>query len=146
MTAVELAAVVVTVVCLAVVAVLVLAVQALIRTLRELRLTVDELRSATLPMVGDLHATVEAAGTELERVDGVIDRAERIAATMDVAGRLTYKAVAPPIIKTLAVMRGVAGARYRLATPKSARSQKPDRSVSGPRRRRRQIPARSARR
>jgi len=139
--------VVVTIVCLAVVAVLVLAVQALVRTLRELRRTVDELRSATLPMVDDLHATVGKAGAELDRVDGVIDRAERITATMDVAGRLTYKAMAPPLIKTLALVRGVAGARYRLATPKSGRSQKSREALGGPRRRRRrQIQARSARR
>ena len=79
MSAVDLAAVIVTIVCLVVVGALVLAVQALVRTLRELRTTVDELRGATLPMVDDLHTTVARAGGELERVDKVIGRAERIA-------------------------------------------------------------------
>ena len=32
-------------------------------------------------MVDDLHQTVVKAGDELERVDGVIDRVERITAT-----------------------------------------------------------------
>ena len=75
MTAVDLAAVIVTIVCLLVVAVLVLAVMSLIRTVRELRLTVDQLRGATLPMVDDLATTVARAGDELERVDGLIDKA-----------------------------------------------------------------------
>ncbi len=114
MSAVDLAAVVVTVVCLAVVVVLVLAAQALVRTLRELRKTIDELRSATLPLVNDLHKTVSKAGAELERVDKVIDRAERISTTVDVASRLTYKAFAPPLIKTVAIVKGVGRATRAL--------------------------------
>ena len=62
MSAADLAAVVVTVVCLAVIVVLVVAVQALVRTIRELRATVDDLRGATLPMVDDLHSTVNKGG------------------------------------------------------------------------------------
>ena len=81
MSAADLAAVVVTVVCLAVIVVLVIAVQALVRTIRELRATVDDLRGATLPMVDDLHSTVSRAGDELERVEPIIDRAERISTT-----------------------------------------------------------------
>lgn len=122
MSAVDLAAIVVTVVCLAVVVVLVLAVQALVRTLRELRTTVDELRSSTLPMVDDLHLTVTRAGEELQRVDGVIGRAERISATVDVASRLTYKAMAPPLIKALSLVAGVGRAGRRLRSPRRHRS------------------------
>jgi hypothetical protein len=114
MTATDLAAVVVTVVCLAVVAVLVLAVLSLIRTVRELRLTVDQLRRSTLPMVDDLATTVSKAGEELERVDGLIDRAERISHTLDVASRLTYRAVAPPLIKTMSLVAGASRATWRL--------------------------------
>jgi len=121
MTATDLAAIVVTIVCLAVVVVLVLAVQALVRTLRELRHTIDELRASTLPMVDDLHTTVHRAGDELDRVDGVIDRAERITATVDVASRLGYKAFAPPVIKTLSVVRGAGRATRLLARPRRRR-------------------------
>ena len=118
MSAADLAAVVVTVVCLAVVVVLVLAVQALVRTLRELRLTIDQLRSSTLPMVDDLHQTVLKAGDELERVDGVIDRAERITATADVASRLAYRAFAPGVIKTMSAFAGVGRAGRAIARPR----------------------------
>jgi len=122
MQAIDLAAVIVTVVCLVVVVVLVLAVQSLVRTLRELRMTIDELRSSTLPMVDDLHETVNRAGHELERVDGVIDRAERITGTADVATRLAYRAFAPPVIKTMSAFAGVGRAGRALARPRSRRA------------------------
>lgn len=122
MSAVDLAAVVVTIVCLVVVAVLVLAVGALIQSLRQLRLTVDELRRSTLPMVDDLATTVARAGDELERVDGIIDRAERISTTVDHASRLTYRAVAPPIIKTMSIVAGASRATWRLRGRRSARA------------------------
>mgnify|MGYP001822684776 FL=1 len=114
MSAADLAAVVVTVVCLAVIAVLVVAVQALVRTIRELRTTVDELRGSTLPMVDDLHSTVTRAGDELERVDGFIDRAERSSTPVDVASRLTYRAMGPPLIKTMSFVAGAGRATRRV--------------------------------
>ena len=114
MSATDLAAVLVSVVCLAVVVVMVIAVQALVRTLRELRSTVDELRGATLPMVRDLQHTVTKAGGELERVDAVLDRAERVSATADVASRLAYRAVAPPLIKTASIVAGAGRVTWRM--------------------------------
>jgi hypothetical protein len=122
MSAVDLAAVVVTVVCLAVVAVLVVAVLALISTVRELRCTVDQLRRSTLPMVDDLTTTVARAGSELERVDGLIDRAERISATVDNASRLTYKALAPPLMKTMSLVAGASRATLRLRSRRTHRA------------------------
>jgi hypothetical protein len=121
MSATDLAAVIVAVVCLAVVVVLVLAVQSLVRTLRELRATVDDLRGSTLPMVHDLHSTVLKAGDELERVENVLDKAERISATADVASRLAYKAVAPPLIKTAALVAGAGKATWKMRGGKSRR-------------------------
>lgn len=114
MSATDLAAVVVVVVCLAVVVVLVLAVQAIVRTLRELRATVDDLRGAALPMVEDLRTTVTRAGDELERVDTVLDRAERVSATADIASRLAYRAVAPPLIKTASIVAGAGRMTWRM--------------------------------
>lgn len=117
----DLAAVVVTVLSMVMVAVMVVAVQSLVRTLRELRLTVDELRGSTLPMVEDLRTTVAKAGDGLDRVDGIIDRAESITTTVDNASRLTYKAVAPPLIKTISLVAGAGRATKRLRWGRSAR-------------------------
>ena len=114
MSAVDLAAVIVTVVCLATVAVLTVAVVSLVRTMRELRDVVDDLRDSALPMVDDLRSTVTKADAELHRVDRVIGRAERIAATADHASRLTYRAFAPPLIKGLSLVSGAGQAGRRL--------------------------------
>ena len=114
MSAVDLAAVIVTVVCLATVAVLTAAVVSLVRTMRELRGVVDDLRGSALPMVDDLRSTVTKADAELHRVDRVIGRAERIAATADHASRLTYRAFAPPLIKGLSLVSGAGQAGRRL--------------------------------
>ena len=122
MSAADLAAVIVTGVCLAVVVVLVLAVISMVRTMRELRETVDELRQSALPMVEDLRGTVARAGAELDRVDGVIGRAERISATVDHASRLTYRAFAPPLIKGLALVSGVGRATRRLRHRRTRRA------------------------
>ena len=105
---------IVTVVCLATVAVLTVAVVSLVRTMRELRGVVDDLRDSALPMVDDLRTTVTRADAELHRVDRVIGRAERIAATADHASRLTYRAFAPPLIKGLSLVSGAGQASRRL--------------------------------
>ena len=105
---------IVTVVCLATVAVLTVAVMSLVRTMRELRDVVDDLRESALPMVDDLHATVTKADAELHRVDRVIGRAERIAVTVDHASRLTHRAFAPPLIKGLSLVSGAGQAGRRL--------------------------------
>ena len=114
MSAVDLAAVIVTVVCLATVVVLTVAVVSLVRTMRELRAVVDDLRDSALPMVDDLRTTVTKADAELHRVDRVIGRAERIAVTVDHASRLTYRAFAPPLIKGLSLVSGAGQAGRRL--------------------------------
>ncbi|HEV8297633.1 MAG TPA: hypothetical protein VGQ20_10055 [Acidimicrobiales bacterium] len=127
MSATDLAAVIVAVVSLGAVVVLVVAAGALVRTMRELREAVDLLRTQTLPMVVDLRAAVSQAGTELERVEGILDTAERISDTVDSASRLTFRALSPPLIKTISIMAGARRAGRRLrgkgaATPIDASS------------------------
>jgi len=103
----DLAAVLVAVVCLAAVAALTLAVVSLVRTLRTLRETVDELREQTVPMVHDLRRAVDQATDGMERVDGLLDTAENISATVDAASRLTYRALSPPLIRAASVAGGI---------------------------------------
>ena len=106
MSAADLAAVIVTGLCVIVVVVLVLATQALIATLRQLREAIDELRGESLPMFNDLRTTVNKAGDELKRVDEVIGKVERVVATADFTSRLTQKIVTPALIRTVAIMKG----------------------------------------
>jgi hypothetical protein len=114
MSAGDLAAVLVAIVSLVAVAILVVASLSLLRTLRELRSVVDTLRGQTLPMVGDLRAAVTQAGSDLERVEGLLDTAERITDTVDSASRLTFRALSPPLIKTMSFVAGARRAGRRL--------------------------------
>jgi len=144
-TAVDLAALIVTLVCLAVVALLAFAVVSLVRTLRELRAVVADLRRTALPMVEDLRGTLSRADDELHRVDGVLSRAERISAAADHASRIAYRAFAPPLIKGVALASGAGQATRRLrARLRSRRSLDiaPGSATRGPRR----PPARRSRR
>lgn len=122
MSAVDLAAVVVTIVCLVVVVILVFAVQALVAALRRLRETVDELRAESLPMFADLRTTVTKAGDELDRVDEVMGRVERVVATADVASRLTQRVFTPPLIKTAAMVKGATRATLTLRRGRSRKA------------------------
>lgn len=116
MSATDLAAVGLALVCLAATVALVVATQSLVRTMKELRSVVDDLRNETLPMVGDLRAGVE-------RVDNVIATAERITDTVDAASRLTSRALTPPLIKTVSIMAGARRVLHR--QPPQQRSAPP---------------------
>jgi hypothetical protein len=129
-TAGDLAAVVVSVVMIAVIVAMALTVQALLRTLRELRRTLEELQGEAVPLMGELRDTVERAGAEVERVDDLLDTAETISATVDSASRLGYLAFRAPVIRTVALGRGIGrGARRLVGRPVA-----PALGSSGPRR------------
>ena len=114
MDASEAAAVVVAVASALALAVLVGAVFALTRTLRQLRVAVDDLRRETLPVVAELRGTVAQANVELERVDSLLGTAESVTSTVDSASRLAYLAFSNPLIKALAFASGTGRAARRL--------------------------------
>jgi hypothetical protein len=109
----DVVAIVVSVFAALVIVVLGYVMAALVRTLRELRTSMEELRAETLPLVADLRSTVVRATDDLERVDGLIVRAESISATVDSASRLAYLAFSNPVIKALAFGTGTARAVRR---------------------------------
>ena len=110
----DLAAIIVAVVSLAATAVLTVAAIALLRTMRHLRTVLETLREGIEPLVDDLRFTVDKAEEDLQRVEGILDSAERITTTVDTASQLTYRALSPPLIKTLSLMAGVRRAGRRL--------------------------------
>lgn len=114
MNAGDLAAVVVTFVSLGATALLTIAVLSLLRTMRDLRRVLDTLHDQTVPLVNDLRVTIDQAGVDLERVEGILDSAERITHTVDSASKLTYRALSPPLIKTVSLMSGLGHAGRRL--------------------------------
>jgi hypothetical protein len=109
----DVVAIVVSVFSALVIVVLCYALTALVRTLRVLRTAIDEFRQESVPLVADLRATVGQASGELERVDGLLLRAESISATVDSASKLAYIAFSNPVIKVLAFGAGTARAARR---------------------------------
>ncbi len=68
--------------------------------------------------MGELRDTVERAGAEVERVDDLLDTAEAISATVDSASRLGYLAFRAPVIRTVALGKGLGrGARRLVGRP-----------------------------
>jgi hypothetical protein len=114
MSAIDVAAVVAIVLCLVAAAAFVVVVRRMIRVVRELDVLADSLRTETVPLVSDLRATVRQAGDDLDRVEAVLGKAETIATTVDAASRLTYRALRPPLVKTMAFMSGAGRATRRL--------------------------------
>jgi hypothetical protein len=107
MSASDLAAVLVAVVVFAAFVVLLVAVQSLLRSLRDLRAALDGLREETVPLLTELRSTVDEAGAEVERVDHLLEAAESISATVDSASRLGYLAFRAPLIRVVALFKGV---------------------------------------
>ena len=114
MTAGEIAAIVAAAAIAVLVLGLLVALVSLIGTLRALRETADELRRTTVPLVGEVRATVAQANAELTRVDGLLVTAESIGTTVDSASRLAYLAFSNPVVKVIAFGAGAGRASRRL--------------------------------
>lgn len=114
MSAIDLAAIVLSVTCLALIAVATLVTVRLRSALSEVRELIDQIRSEASEVSVRLDAQAAAVDSELHRVDGLVERAERVSARADTLSRMTYGAVARPVIKTAAVVKGTSRAAQRL--------------------------------
>lgn len=123
MSASDLAAVLVAVSAAAAFVVVLVAVQSLLRALRELRASLEVLERQTVPLLEELRATVDEAGAEVERVDELLDAAETIASTVESASRLSYLAFRRPLIRLVALFRGI-GRFFRRLVPGGRRRRR----------------------
>jgi len=114
MSASDLAAVIVAVSAVVGVVLLVFAIVSLTRTLTAVRLSVEELRRETLPVIDELQRTVTQANTDLERLDTLLDSATSVTNTVDSASQLAYLAFSNPVIKAIAFASGTARATRAL--------------------------------
>ena len=110
----DLAAIVVAIASVVAVVLLIFVVVAVNRTLTELRLSVEQVRRETLPVVDELHRTVTTANAELQRLDVFLDSATSVTATVDSASHLAYLAFSNPLIKVMALATGTAKAAKAL--------------------------------
>lgn len=114
MSATDLLIVIVAVVSLATVGVLVGVVVAFRRAVVELRRTLEHIRDEVAPAVADLEYASARAVEDLERVDGLVAQAESVQARADKLSRITYRALADPVIRTAAVLKGTTHATRRM--------------------------------
>ena len=110
----EVAAIIASVCAVVAVLLLVFVTVSVTRTLTAVRLSVEEMRRTTLPVVEDLQRTVSAANAELQRVDGLLESAESVTATVDSASHLAYMAFSNPVIKAMAIGTGTVKAAKAL--------------------------------
>ena len=106
MSATELAALIVAISSVVAVTLLVFGLISITRTLKEVRLAVQLLRTEALPVIDDLNDTVRAANYELDRVESLLGTAESIGGVVDSASRLAYTAFSNPVIKGAALASG----------------------------------------
>jgi hypothetical protein len=106
MSASDLAAVIVAVAAVVGVVLLVFAIVSLTRTLTAVRMSVEELRRETLPVIDELQRTVTQANSDLERLDTLLDSATSVTNTVDSASQLAYMAFSNPVIKAIAFASG----------------------------------------
>ncbi len=116
MSAGQIAVLVASMASVAAVAGLLVAIRSLRGEITRLRSVAEELRRQTMPLVAEAHRVVDQAATEMERVGAVLDTTESVAATVDSASRLAYRAFANPVVKVLAVRAGAATGIRRLAS------------------------------
>lgn len=114
MSASDLASIIIAVSALAVVGVLSWLVIGLRQTTQQLTATLHDLQSNAAATVQRLTDQAETVQDDLHRVDGLLESAERVSARADTLSKVTYGAVARPVIKTAAVVRGTSKAARRL--------------------------------
>jgi hypothetical protein len=106
MSASDLAAIIVAIAAVVGVVLMVFAIISLTRTLATLRLSIEELRRETLPVIDELQRTVTQANSDLERLDTLLDSATSVTNTVDSASQLAYLAFSNPVIKAIAFATG----------------------------------------
>ncbi|MBA3281350.1 MAG: hypothetical protein H0U29_03895 [Acidimicrobiia bacterium] len=112
--AADLAVVVVTGCAIVAVGALLFVLQRILGTLRLVRDALDEVNAQALPLVDELARSVAEANEELARLDRIIGSAESISDTVDATSKLAYRALAAPVIKTVAMTSGASRAAKRL--------------------------------
>lgn len=117
MSAADLAAVLLSVAGTAVLVLTVVVALSLLRTLRAVRSALVELRRETVPLVRAMSETVADAGAEVARVELLVERTEEITASLDASTRVVDQAVTGPLIRVVALVRGVGRGLSRSLVP-----------------------------
>jgi uncharacterized protein YoxC len=128
-----------------IVVVLYKAVRVLGRTVDELVIGLDHVRSQTLPLLQETRSALKRSEGAANKADALLDVATSLTSTADSATRLAYRVVTNPFVKVLSWFTGTKAAASRLRKavepdgPVVKRIQQADESVKRSKRRRNSI-------
>ena len=90
----------------------------LFRVLESTKMMIDDLRKETVPLLHEVAGTVSGVNRELDRVDGMLESAGKIAKNAERISSVVEQAVSSPLIKVAAFGAGASRAVRRLRKDK----------------------------
>jgi len=90
----------------------------LFRVLESTKMMIDDLRKETVPLLHEVTGTVSGVNRELDRVDGMLESAGKIAKNAERISSVVEQAVSSPLIKVAAFGAGASRAVRRLRKDK----------------------------
>ena|SRR5437868_6197663 len=90
------------------------------RVLESTKITIDEMRKETVPLLREVRTSVEKTNRELDRVDGMLKSASGVVERVEKLSGLVEQAAASPLVKVISLGAGLKGAMSR-ATGKGKR-------------------------
>jgi uncharacterized protein YoxC len=88
------------------------------RVLESTKMLIDGIRQETVPLLGEVRTTVSSVNKELERADGLMESAGKIAKSAERLAGVVEQTVASPLIKIMAFGAGASRAMRRLRKEK----------------------------
>jgi uncharacterized protein YoxC len=86
----------------------------LFRVLESTKMMIDDLRKETVPLLHEVTGTVSGVNRELDRVDGMLESAGKIAKNAERISTVVEQAVSSPLIKVAAFGAGASRAMRRM--------------------------------
>jgi len=83
------------------------------RVLESTKMLIDGVREETVPLLGEVKASVTNVNKELDRVDGMMESAGKIVKSAERVSSLVERSVSNPLMKAIAFGAGVSRAAGR---------------------------------
>jgi uncharacterized protein YoxC len=83
------------------------------RVLESTKITIDEMRKETVPLLREVRTSVEKTNRELDRVDGMLKSASSVVERVEKISGLVEQAAASPLVKVISLGAGLKGAMSR---------------------------------
>ena len=80
------------------------------RVLESTKMTIDEMRQETVPLLREVRTSVEKTNRELDRVDGMLKSAGNVVERVERLSGLVEQAAASPLVKIISLGAGLKGA------------------------------------